>query len=105
MGTRALSLPSEFPSRSCVTPANPNTYPGADGIKFTWDSVYGAYGYEVQVRADGAKWSTDFVNYTQSRHIDASWTADGTLWEFRARTYCEITIKSPWTPVVSGIMV
>jgi hypothetical protein len=105
IGQQPLALPAKFPSRTCLTPATVAIYPSQERIRFTWDFVYGAYGYEVQVRQEGFEWVTDSANYTQERHMDTLWTTEGTTWEFRVRTYCEMTIKSPWTGAVSAAVV
>ncbi|KAH8892224.1 SGNH hydrolase [Thozetella sp. PMI_491] len=105
VGRQPLILPAEFLKPPCIAPANPATHLGSDGIRFTWSSVYGAYGYEAQIRNQGAQWSTDSVNSTQGLHMDTPWITEGKSWEFRVRTYCDISTRSQWTDVVSASVV
>jgi hypothetical protein len=44
IGQQPLSLPAEFPSRTCLAPAAAAIYPSQERLRFTWDFVYGAYG-------------------------------------------------------------
>jgi hypothetical protein len=101
-----LILPVKYPDRICLAPATAFTYPRIEGkeqIRFAWDFVYGAYGYDVQVRREGVEW-TDSANYTKDRHVDTAWTTGGATWEFRVRTHCEETVKSPWTDAVLAVL-
>jgi hypothetical protein len=63
IGQEPLALPAKYPSRTCLTPAAVAIYPSQEGIRFTWDFVYGAYCYEVQVRQEGVEWGTDLPGY------------------------------------------
>lgn len=102
LGQQPLAIPDKFPTRTCPAPATVAIYPGQEYMRFVWDFVYGAYGYEVQVRREGVEWVADSVNSTQDRHMDTPWTTDGKTWEFRVRTHCELAINSVWTPAVSS---
>ena len=105
IGRQPLALLARFPSRTCLAPATVAIYPDQEYIRFTWDFVYGAFGYEVEVRQEGFEWVADSANFTKERHADTLWTTGGATWEFRVRTYCESTVKSPWTGAVSAAVV
>jgi hypothetical protein len=105
MGRAPLEVPAKIPVRACPTPSHPDAAGGSSSILFSWDYVFGAYGYEVQARRKGSSWPADGTAfYTQSLRFDAPWAADGKVWQFRVRTYCGIVNKSEWTPVVSAIV-
>jgi hypothetical protein len=102
IGKQPLALPTEFPALTCLVPATVAVYPSKEHTRFVWGFVYGARGYDVQVRREGAEWVTDSANFTKDRHMDTEWTTKGT-WEFRVRTHCELTIKSRWTDAISAV--
>jgi hypothetical protein len=105
IGQQPLALPAEIPSRTCPAPVTVAIYPSQELLRFTWDYVFGAYGYEVEARQAGVEWVIDAVaNFTQERHMDALWTMEETAWEFRVRSWCESTIKSAWTSAISPVM-
>jgi hypothetical protein len=102
IGQQPLALPDKFPGQTCLCPATAVTYTSKEQIRFAWAFVYGARGYEVQVRRGGVEWVTDSANFTRDRHLDTFWTTEGSVWEFRVRTYCEMTVESPWTDAISA---
>ncbi|KAH8897348.1 SGNH hydrolase [Thozetella sp. PMI_491] len=104
LGHQPLVLPATYPDRVCNPPSSAHAYPASNGTKFTWDAVYGAFGYEAQLRQIGTEWATDTVNYTQSLQYEATWATDSApaLWELRVRTYCEMSVKSAWLNAVPG---
>ena len=106
MGRGPLSIPRDIPSRPCGVPRHGRTQAGPDGVRFSWDSVYGAYWYEAQVRLQGTPWPADRDVFSpQENHMDAGWTADGRVWDFRVRSYCGVTTKSGWSdPVSDGVV-
>jgi hypothetical protein len=100
-----LALPAEYPHRNCLAPASVFTYPRIEGrqqIRFAWDFVYGGYGYDVQVRRAGAEWKGS--EFARDRHVDTEASNEGGTWEFRVRTNCEETVKSPWTHTVAAVL-
>ncbi|KAH8887946.1 SGNH hydrolase [Thozetella sp. PMI_491] len=102
-GQQPLVLPASYPERVCTPPANPYAYLASNGTKYTWDAVYGAFGYEAQFRQEGTEWPADYLNYTQSLHYDADWAPEGSPpWEMRVRTYCEMSVKSAWVSAAPG---
>ncbi|KAH8900430.1 SGNH hydrolase [Thozetella sp. PMI_491] len=103
MGRAPLQLPSVFPTHICPVPENVASQLGPSGTTFTWDRMYGVYGYDIQLRSVGTEWPSDVVNYTQSQHIDAPWVTNGEQWEARVRAYCEQTVRSPWAPTVLSV--
>ena len=105
MGRGPLSIPRDIPARPCAVPRHGRTQAGADGIRFSWDSVYGAYWYEAQVRLQGTAWPADRDVFSpQESHMDAGWAADGREWDFRVRSYCGVSTKSGWSDPVSEVV-
>ncbi|TQN65244.1 hypothetical protein CSHISOI_10188, partial [Colletotrichum shisoi] len=58
IGTDELQIPREIPKRPTPVPANIVAKAVPYGIAVTWDSVYGALGYDVRSHAgDGSPWN------------------------------------------------
>lgn len=103
-GNAALKIPHHIPPRPIHVPRNVRALGVPYGIRFTFDAVYGARGYDVRHRVGGAQgqWSE---GYQGSNQFDNSFTGAGVLWEFQVRTKGgeDEKDKSEWSEVVSAL--
>ncbi|MFI6272388.1 GDSL-type esterase/lipase family protein [Micromonospora zamorensis] len=100
-----VPVPGEVPQRPTPVPSNVVVEPGPQGLKVTWDAVFGAHGYTVRSRLVGsADWSESRAS--ANRHDTLS--PHGLKWEYQVRTDNGDTDdqKSAWTsptaPVVAS---
>ncbi|EFE38232.1 hypothetical protein TRV_07103 [Trichophyton verrucosum HKI 0517] len=100
IGSSALEVPSDIPSRSLPVPSNFKVVSSPGGVTATWDAVYGAHSYDVESRISGV---TQFsAGSVPANRWDAHWTQDGWVYDVRVRASAGDTIKSDWTAVLSA---
>ncbi|KAK4120655.1 carbohydrate esterase family 3 protein [Parathielavia appendiculata] len=100
-GRSALVIPDKIPPRPLSTPANLRAAPAPSGIIITWDSVYGAFGYDLQHRLAGeGDWESTHVDCNR---YDQQWLHKGQTVECRVRTSGGDTLKSAWTHIASAV--
>lgn len=104
IGTEPLDIPQHIPPRPIHVPINVRACGVPYGIRFSFDAVYGARGYDVRQRHGGeqGEWTE---GYQGSNQIDNSFTGAGVKWEFQVRTRGgeEEKDKSEWSDVVSAL--
>ncbi|MEU8210756.1 GDSL-type esterase/lipase family protein [Micromonospora sp. NPDC049044] len=96
IGTSVPAIPNTIAARPTPVPRNVVVEPGPQGLKVTWDAVFGAHGYTVRSRLVGsANWSESRA--AANRHDTLS--VDGLKWEYQVRTDNGDTDdqKSAWT--------
>ncbi|MEU1750150.1 GDSL-type esterase/lipase family protein [Micromonospora arida] len=105
IGTSVPAIPTTIPARPTPVPRNVVVEPGPQGLKVTWDAVFGAHGYTVRSRLVGsANWGESRA--AANRHDTLS--GHGLKWEYQVRTDNGDTgdQKSAWTsptaPVVAS---
>ncbi|MEU7844290.1 GDSL-type esterase/lipase family protein [Micromonospora sp. NPDC049114] len=105
IGSSVPAIPNTIPARPTPVPRNVVVEPGPQGLKVTWDAVFGAHGYTVRSRLVGsADWSESRA--ASNRHDTLS--VHGLKWEYQVRTDNGDTEdqKSAWTsptaPVVAS---
>ncbi|KAK3935262.1 receptor-type tyrosine-protein phosphatase F [Diplogelasinospora grovesii] len=102
-GRVELSIPAEIPARPTPTPDNVKAEAIPGGIAVTWDSVYGAFGYDIRTRlAIGfpIPWNTSSAGCNR---YDTRWCLAGQKWEYQVRTSGGDAVKSRWSGVVSAV--
>ena len=65
--------------------------------KFSWDAVYGANSYTVQIRQWGGSWSDLEGGPFYNTWVTANWLTPCTTYEWRVRTNCSNWQYSYWT--------
>jgi hypothetical protein len=101
IGKSELSIPSNLPTRPISVPTNIVAKSSPLGVTVTWNDVYGALGYDIQVRLLGQQdWSTYSLAFNR---YDTTWTTDGEVWEFAVRTSNGNTVKSAWSGIISAV--
>ncbi|MEU1680408.1 GDSL-type esterase/lipase family protein [Micromonospora zamorensis] len=96
IGTSVPAIPNTIPARPTPVPRNVVVEPGPQGLKVTWDAVFGAHGYTVRSRLVGsAEWGESRA--ATNRHDTLS--PHGLKWEYQVRTDNGDTDdqKSAWT--------
>ncbi|CZT21821.1 uncharacterized protein RCC_07688 [Ramularia collo-cygni] len=101
IGGAPLQIPNHIPARPIHTPKNVRACGMPFGIRFAFDPVYGARGYDVRQRC-GGDWTE---GYQGSNQMDNSFTGAGVKWEFQVRTRGgeKDEDKSEWSDVVSAL--
>lgn len=104
IGDEILQIPYHIPARPIHVPRNVRACGVPYGIRFAFDAVYGARGYDVRQRSGGES-GTWTEGYQGSNQIDNSFTGAGVKWEFqvRARGGDKEEDKSEWSPIVSAL--
>ncbi|KAK6218370.1 fibronectin type III domain-containing protein [Colletotrichum tabaci] len=101
IGTDELQIPREIPKRPTPVPANIVAKAVPYGIAVTWDSVYGALGYDVRSHADdGSPWDE---SRTAVSRFDSIWTEEGQEYQYQVRTYNGDHLTSAWSRVASAV--
>lgn len=104
IGDQVLKVPHYIPPRPIHVPKNVRACGVPYGIRFAFDAVYGARGYDVRQRSGGesGQWSE---TYQGSNQIDNSFTGAGVKWEFQVRTRGgeKEEDKSEWSEIVSAL--
>lgn len=101
IGKIELSVPGNLPVRPISVPTNVVAKSSPLGVTVTWSDVYGAIGYDIQVRILGQQeWSIYPLGFNR---YDTTWTVDGVIWEYAVRTSNGIAVKSAWSGVVSAV--
>ncbi|KAH6845608.1 carbohydrate esterase family 3 protein [Chaetomium sp. MPI-CAGE-AT-0009] len=101
LGRHPLAIPESVPSRPLPIPDRFRGASTPGGVVVSWDTVYGALGYDLQHKlANDNEWTTT--------HIDCNryyWPPlrNGQLVECRIRTSGGDNLKSPWSYVVLAI--
>ncbi|KAE8167238.1 hypothetical protein BDV40DRAFT_284981 [Aspergillus tamarii] len=101
IGSSALSIPSDVPTRPLPVPSNFKVFTSPGGVTATWDPVYGAYNYDVRSRIKGGipNFSSGSVS---SNRWDATWPIDGWEYEVQVRASAGDTIKGDWTTTLTA---
>jgi hypothetical protein len=92
----------DIPKRPVPTPTNVCAKASPSGVVITWNAVYGAYGYEVNLRHNpGDAWG---LVYTMTNRHDQFWCIDGEVWQFRVRSCCGDgdDVRSDWSEIVTA---
>ncbi|PYH32825.1 uncharacterized protein BO87DRAFT_311650 [Aspergillus neoniger CBS 115656] len=101
IGSSPLSVPDSIPARPLPVPSNFQVFSSATGVTATWDSVYGAYSYDVSSRIQGG--ITDFsAGSVSAARWDSTWPEDGWVYEVKVRASAGDNIKGDWTSVLSA---
>ncbi|KAF7173946.1 hypothetical protein CNMCM5623_006165 [Aspergillus felis] len=101
IGSSALSIPSDVPTRPLPVPSNFKVFTSPGGVTATWDPVYGAYNYDVRSKIKGGipNFSSGSVS---SNRWDATWPIDGWEYEVQVRASAGDTIKGDWTTTLTA---
>ncbi|OHW95388.1 fibronectin type III domain-containing protein [Colletotrichum incanum] len=101
IGTHNLNIPREIPERPTSVPTNVVAEAVSYGVALTWNSVYGALGYDVRSRTDSdSPWNE---SRTDVNRYDSTWTQEGQEYHYQVRTYNGENLTSAWSKVVSAI--
>ncbi|GFG10280.1 contactin [Aspergillus udagawae] len=101
IGSSALSIPSDVPTRPLPVPSNFKVFTSPGGVTATWDPVYGAYNYDVRSKIKGG--ITNFSpGSVSSNRWDATWPIDGWEYEVQVRASAGDTIKGDWTTTLTA---
>ncbi|KAK0610141.1 SGNH hydrolase-type esterase domain-containing protein, partial [Bombardia bombarda] len=110
-GQHELAIPPSgvIPLRPTPTPANFSAVATPAGVTVTWDSVYGAIGYELREEEGDDSWPAP-LHLSVPRH-DTTHCVPNQRWEYQVRTTggrshignCGRPLKSPWSKIASAV--
>lgn len=101
IGTSQLVIPTTIPARPVEVPANVKAVTSLMGVTVTWDYVYGATGYHINVRTPGSQFGTPSLQ--NPNRYDSVFTTGGKTYEYRVRMVYGDHVKSDWSPTVSAV--
>ena len=101
LGRSPLVIPKPVPPRPVPTPARFGAASTPGGIVVSWNSVYGALGYDFQHRLVGdQEWATTHMNCNRYYWPPLQ---KGQVVECRVRTSGGDNLKSPWSNVSAAV--
>lgn len=101
LGRSPLVIPRDIPPRLLPTPTNFSADSVPSGIVVTWDAVYGAFGYDLQLCSAGQHdWTSVHVDCNR---YDWQRLRKRQAVRCRVRTSGGDKVKSPWSSIASAV--
>ncbi|KAF2671363.1 hypothetical protein BT63DRAFT_370985, partial [Microthyrium microscopicum] len=100
IGKSSLQIQTDIQIKACPTPSNLVATGSDDGVTITWDSVFGAFGYDII--STNVKAGTSQTLTLGTNRWDTTWTEDGWEWQYQVRTNNGPSCISAWTGVVTA---